>query len=159
MARVGRRGSFVRGPRRLTDWAFGVQATGYTTVAAGSKVLLASIASTALLPIAPATVIRTRGYISVASDQSAGIEDVIGAFGMAFVNETARALGVTAIPGPASESLFDGWFVHQLFEFKHISNTSSPQSMGFEIDSKAMRKFDSDLGLVFMVENNSASNG
>ena len=80
---------------------------------------------------------------------------------MALINETARALGVTAIPGPGTDSLYDGWFVHQFVMQKLIraSGVGFTEGQVYEIDSKAMRKFEGDEGLVFMVENNSPTDG
>ena len=153
--------SFHRGVKRATDWQLATLSSGYVTVAANSKVLIASIGSSALAGISPATIVRTRGMLSVASDQSAAPEAQIGGFGVGFVNEVARALGVTALPGPVNEALWDGWFVHQFFQqrFEELSQVGfdTTGAIQYVIDSKAMRKFESDEGLVFMVENNATT--
>ena len=149
------RGGFARAPKRQTDWRLSLVSVGFTTVATSTKSLLASLSAATLGVIAPSTVVRTRGMITVTSDQGAAIEDQIGSFGMAFVNEVARALGVTALPGPTTDVLFDGWFVHQFFQQAGI-RADDPVGRTYVIDSKAMRKFDSDLGLVFMCENTGA---
>ena len=147
--------------RRQTDWALGVSSIGDTAVAAGTKVLISSFPAATLTNFAPGTIVRTRGIISVLTDQIATSELILGAFGVAFVNETARALGVSAIPGPHTDPLFDGWFVHQYIMDRLLLADATGQIVGvrFIIDSKAMRKFDSDTGLVVMVENGNASFG
>ena len=161
MAR-GRRQFVGRGSKRLTDWTFGLQSTAATNVPAASKVLVASIASSVLLDIAPATIIRAHGVFHISTDAPTASEFQIGGIGIGFVNEVARALGVTAIPGPVTDALWDGWFVHQFLAQRSLSQTSvgfasSQFGRTYTIDSKAMRKFDSDVGLVFMAENTHAS--
>ena len=156
MARVVGRQMNARRTRRATDWSLGLIAAGKTSVAANSKVLVASLSEASLLPIAPATVVRTRGAVQISSDQSAADEDQIGSIGVAFVSEVARALGVTAIPGPSTETLWDGWFVHQFFQQRFLFASNTGEHLGlrqYEIDSKAMRKFEGAQGLVFMCEN------
>ena len=46
-----------------------------------------------------------------ATNETAASENQLGAFGIALVNDVAAALGVTGIPGPATDALWDGWFV------------------------------------------------
>ncbi len=165
MARFRRQNVGRAGPKRLTDWSLGVLSTGFVAIAAQTKVLLVSFSSAALAVDAPATIIHTRGIIAIASDQIVATEDQVGAFGIAFVNETARALGVTAIPGPGTDSLYDGWFVHQQFaqHFMFAAGTErafdARGATQYVIDSKAMRKFESDEGMVVMLENTDANDG
>ncbi len=151
-ARYSKRG----GTRRSTDWQLGVIATGFTTVPANSKVLLTSFLSATLLLFSPSTIVRTRGLITWASDQVGAAESPMGAFGVSFVNEVAAALGVTALPGPGLDQLFDGWFVHQHLQHRFEGTGQGPVYNQIVIDSKAMRKFESDEALVVMVENTSA---
>jgi len=160
--RAGR--SFVRSraPKRQTDWGLSIESVAPITVAPATKVLLATFAPLVLSLFAPSTIVRTRGYLTVVSDQRAVIESQIGGFGVAFVNSVAAALGVTGLPGPTSDDLFDGWFVHKTFGQQMLSGTDvafqqTMASDSYEIDSKAMRKFDSDMALVVMVENSHAT--
>ncbi len=150
--------------KRLTDWAISFTTASLVTVPVASKVLLASVTAAQLAILGPATVVRTRGRILILSDQTAGSERQFGAIGLGFVNETARALGVTALPGPSSLALWDGWFMHQFIAQAFTFGTAvgfmtQGQGFGYEIDSKAMCKFDTDDGLVLMAENSSASDG
>ncbi len=156
--RFGGRNVGGRIARRATDWFFSLESVGYTTVAANSKVLLALTLPAAMSLVAPATIVRTRGVISIRSDQSAASEDQVGAFGFGLVNPVAASLGVTGLPGPASEALWDGWFVHQWFAATN-ADQAAPFNMMQIIDSKAMRKIDADEAIVVMIENSSAANG
>ena len=159
------RSSFAgRRSKRATDWAIGANSTGGITVPAASKVLLIGFSAATLAPQAPATIVRTRGVLTIFSDQGAAAENQIGAFGIALVNDTARALGPTAIPGPSSVSLWDGWFVfqefHQNFTFgSAVGTQQGGAGMSYVLDSKAMRKFEGDQGLVVMIENGHATHG
>ena len=148
-----------RGSKRLVDWELGIFSTGFTAVAEGSKVLVASFSAAALDPVAPATIVRTRLRISVESNQVIASEDQLGAFGLSFQNEVARALGVTGLAGPVTDFNFD-WFVYQPI----CQRTTFVDGTGFrridteyEIDSKAMRKFSGGSALVIMAENISST--
>ncbi len=163
MANRRRGGNFSRGSPRLTDWALGTFPISSTAIPAATKVLAVSFGAAVLTTVGPGTIIRTRGTLWVGSDQTTATEDQAGALGIAFVNETARALGVTAIPGPATDALFDGWFVHQFIAQRvyNITNAGVDMAAGhvYNIDSKAMRKFEGDEGLVIMLENTGSTDG
>ncbi len=135
--------------------------TGYSLVAPASKVLLVLVPSGMLEADSPGTIVRTRGLLSIATDQVAGTEDQVGAFGIGLVNDVAGALGITALPGPATDCQWAGWFVWQAFlqEFRFGDATGFAPGAGiqYEIDSKAMRKFGSDQSLVMMIENTDAA--
>ena len=88
----------------------------------------------------------------------------MGAFGLAFVTRVAQTLGVTGLPSPVTDANWDGWFVHQFFNQRFTISTAvgtvnSAFGDGFEVDSKAMRKFDGEDGLVMVAENANASHG
>ena len=144
------------GPKRLTEWSLGTFPVGVVLVGVNTKVLALSFSAADLSVQAPATIIRTRGVLWVRSDQDAAEELQLGAFGVGFVNETARALGVTAIPGPSTDALWDGWFVHQPIvqsSKRNVAGSGGMSGIQYQIDSKAMRKFEGDEGLAIMVEN------
>ncbi len=157
MARFARTTAVMRRPsKRHVGWDLAVVADGYVDVAAGAKAVLATVTVAGLVSVGPGTVVRSRGFISTRTDQNAASEDQIGAFGIGFVNSVAGTLGITALPGPVTEALWDGWFVHQFFADRFTRGdttgfTSRTQTL--EIDSKAMRKFDQDQNMVLMVEN------
>jgi len=113
-----------------------------------------------LEPESPATIVRTRLELSIKPTTTASDTNMVGAFGVAFVNTVAATLGITALPGPAAECAWGGWFVWQPI----VTSFQVTTDVGFQgqidrkytIDSKAMRKFESDQALVMMIENNTA---
>ncbi len=160
--RIGRRSFGVggRAQRRQTDWRIQLQTAAYFNVPAASKLLIARIGSAQLDDFSPGTLVRSRGILSVRPASVAANAQMLGAFGCAFVNETAAALGVTGIPGPATDGNFDGWFVWQGITGDFQQSTAAAWGLTdrqWEIDSKAMRKFAGDSSLVFMIENEHAT--
>ncbi len=95
-------------------------------------------------------------HLSPKSDQSVATEEVFGAFGIGLVNVVAGALGITALPGPATHLLWPGWFVWQPFmqrlEFKSAVGIEPGFFKEYVIDSKAMRKVKEDESLMGMLE-------
>ncbi len=153
--------AFRTGSKRQTDWAFGFFTSAFIAIPANSKVLLSSIPSSTLLTFAPSTIIRTRGMVSVITDTGSATEQQIGSVGLALVSDIARAAGAASIPGPSQEATWDGWFVHQFFAQKFAFGTgvafNSNAANNMTIDSKAMRKFETDQALVLMVQNDHAT--
>ena len=140
----------VRAPgrRQPTNWARGFSTDGaYVTVAPSTKVLLGSF-SPSVAGINE-TVRRTRGLISIVSDQTSVIETQAGAFGMVMVTDLAIAAGAASIPGPITDASDDGWFVWQAF-FQSGLQTSFNN---YEFDSKAMRRMQDGYSAAIMVEN------
>ena len=159
MARFARTTAVRRGPskQRYVGWDLAAINTSMTVIAANTKAVLATFTTAALVNVGPGTIVRTRGIFSVSSDQAAASEVQIGAMGVGFVNSVAGTLGITALPGPSTEALWDGWFVHQFFsdrfEFQTAAGFESRTMDRYIIDSKAMRKFDQDQNMVIVVEN------
>ncbi len=158
---MARRG-FVRTGRvsekRLTQWVGSADISTQVALAAGAAVLDQSLVLTGL----PATVVRTRGIITVYSDQTAANEEPFGAIGMCVVSDQALAIGVTAVPTPITDSGSDLFFLHQYFAAPvkattDIAFANVSQTYGF--DSKAMRKISEDESLIIVVENASATAG
>jgi len=151
------RGSFVRGSRRLTDWGVQVATNGQIAVAANSKVLLAAVPAATLDDQAPATIVRTRGYLSVVTDAGGVQETQVGAFGIALFNSVSLNAGIASLPSPDTNATFDGWFVWDSFGQVNLVNTAvgidAQGATRYVIDSKAMRKFDRDMGLALIAEN------
>jgi len=153
-----RRSGFVQSKRRLTQWVGSAPITAVAALAANTVVLDQSLVLLGL----PATVIRTRGIITIISDQVGASEAPFGAVGFSVVSDQAQAVGITAIPDPISDSGSDLFFVHQYFDaplnvgtaasFANISKT-------FAFDSKAMRKVSEDQTIVVSVANSSATAG
>ena len=126
---------------------------GEVAVALGAKVLLASTAGFGLG--SAGTIVRSRGLLQIRVNTTGADVSWDGAFGMAVVSDTARATGITAIPGPFSDSDWSGWYVHQFcageLEFS-MSVGRLILNWDYNIDSKAMRKVGGDEALVFVYE-------
>ena len=153
---------------RRTDGGLSVDTVQELNVPLSSKLLVASIdiggGGQGPVVVAPFTLVRTRGYFWIGSDQNAGGEVQTGAVGIAKVNGTAAALGITALPDPVTDSAWDGWWFHQYFGQKFQLGTNvgfiEPGAGGsYVIDSKAMRKFEDNDAIVIVAANGSASFG
>ena len=155
---MARRHVVVRGSvrsRRATQWVASSLETAVTNLA-GSSVLL----DQTLTGTEPFTVVRTRGTLWVGSDQVATNEIAIGSLGMAVVSDQAAAIGVTAIPTPATDQESDLFFLWTPF----LSDTRVVSAVGFEtntfsrndFDSKAMRKVNENETIVVVLENSSS---
>ena len=117
-------------------------------------VLLAGTLNAATLAQRPFTIVRTHILITCKSDQQIATEEGNAGFGMMVVNDTAAALGVTAIPGPVSDA-GSPWFVWQPLQWNFLfaSGVGVQPENGtqYVVDSKAMRKvgIDQDIAMVF----------
>ena len=137
------------GHRRLTQWV-GPAIQGYVSVASAGATLIASV------PLdEAATIVRTRGQVSVKPFTFAADLNVVGAIGLGIVSSEALAVGVTAVPEPFADGDWGGWFVWRSFSFHYEFGTAvgqSIESMDFEIDSKAMRKGGPNESVVIVAE-------
>ncbi len=149
-----------RGARRKTQWI-------RTDAASGGTDFKALAAATAVIDqnvpgVAPDTIIRLRGMLQVASDQSGANEEPFGAFGIAVVSEQAFAIGVTAVPTPYTDADSDLWMMHGYFAAPIRFNDATGFgniSQRVDFDSKAMRKLNEDETLIIVLENASATDG
>ena len=94
------------------------------------------------------------------SDQQAATEDQLGAVGMHICNDSAVAVGATAMLGPITDQSDDAWFLwHPIVQrFRFGSNIGFDGSDGhlYLIDSRAQRKLQEGQSAVLMIENASA---
>ena len=151
-----------RGPRRATDWLSSADTTVRDSLAASTAVLDSAFTAAQINALGPLTVVRTRGYIWVSSDQVGAIEEPFGALGFMVVREQARIAGIAAVPTPIAEEPDDGFFVHQFFQGAMIQSAAGMAAPGWStymFDSKAQRKVSPDDAIVITVENASASHG
>ncbi len=149
-----------RGQRRATEWIGSADSTAVSSLAAGAGVLNQSFAFSA----EPATVVRTRGSLWVASDQVAATEEPFGALGFIVVRDAAFSAGVASIPTPITEEGDDGWFLWQAFlaSFQAGGGTYTGdvnQYVRYDFDSKAQRKVQDGDTVVVMLENASSTAG
>ncbi len=158
--RTGRRSGLVfRGgrSRRETQWldsgTFSVQ------LASDLSAVLTNSLGAVPLALRPFTIVRTRGILSLQSDQQAATESPQASFGMAIVSEQAVAIGITAVPTPVTDRGSDLWFVYEsMFAEWTFSSAVGSQSflMTRAVDSKAMRKVEDGEDMVFVAESDSA---
>ena len=151
---VSFRGPALRqGQRRKSTW---IQISlGPTTIASSGSVLIGSL-NAAALAFRPFTVVRTRIYMHIESDQSAASEQVRGAFGAIVVSDQAVAAGVASIPVPVTHSDAP-FFVYEPFVnsflFGDGTGFITPVGTNIIIDSKAMRKVDVNEDIALQAQN------
>jgi len=151
MARRVSRPRFIRPAKGKKVWLSGGFAAG--AVATG-KNLLGVLNASALL-LRPFTVLRTRLFVNFQSDQLVASENPQGAFGMIVVSDTASGVGITAVPGPVSNT-DAAWLVYEglisPFVFVSAIGFQEPVGQNIVVDSKAMRKVGHDDDLIQVVE-------
>jgi len=106
------------------------------------------------------TIVRVRGLLLVKLQAYTTDQDVNGAFGMCVVSDEAFAAGAASIPRPFDDAGWDGWFVWQPFSFRYEFHSATGDiigSVGWDIDSKAMRKVTDNETVVCMVESQSGA--
>ena len=94
------------------------------------------------------TVIRLRGFFELVLEAASNAGDGFdGALGIGIVSTPAFTIGVTAVPTPLVDIEWEGWMYHQFFSLHSPvalqASTAAANFLRMEIDSKAMRKFDS----------------
>ncbi len=153
--RIARRSGLVlRGGRNRRDTLWGGVVFTSNTLVADTPILFGGL-SAAGLALRPFTIIRVRMAVNVSSDQSVAVENYAAAIGMAVVSDQALAVGVTAVPTPASEFDSDLWFMYQSFAGRISAVTSTginDSSPTVNVDSRAMRKVEEGQDLALVVE-------
>ena len=151
MARQTRRDARVA-PRRMMEWLS--VAVGSSALAGSSTILLASLNATALAA-RPFTVIRSRLWLHVESDQIVAGEIARGAFGAIVVSDNAVAAGTGSIPQPALDTDAP-WFVYEpwinSFVFGDGTGFVEPAGTNIVVDSKAMRKVGSNEDIALQIQ-------
>ncbi len=167
MARVftNRKSGFIQrsgAMRRETLWIGGSFLN--TTLGTANTANLLTSLNAAALALRPFTVVRTRGYWQIRSDQIGATELLQAAYGQCVVSDEAVAIGVTAIPTPSTDNNSDLWFVYEAagaaFQFNSgVGVENWAGSAPLAIDSKAMRKVEDGQDLVEVIENSPLSDG
>ncbi len=160
---TARRSGFItRGGRQVRETVWVPLATiQQATLAAASTALLFGGLSAGALALRPFTVIRTRGFWHVQSDQGIADERYQVAFGQAVVTTQAQAIGVTAVPTAATDADSDAFYVYDVILGSYNTGDTEIDSRGIykAFDSKAMRKVDDGFDLVATIETFSTSSG
>jgi len=158
--RTAGKSGFIRrsgGTRRESLWV-GVAASS-TTLVALTPVLFAGLSAT-ILGLRPFTIVRTRGHISLSTDQVSASESQSAAMGFAVVSDQAFAVGVTAVPTPITDIDSDLFFVYESM----VNNFLFGSAIGFQagsgvhrtFDSKAMRKVEEGQDVAITVESDTS---
>ena len=92
------------------------------------------------------TIVRLRGFVELILTSASALGDGFdGAIGIGIVSAPAFAIGVTAVPTPITEIEWEGWLWHQFFSLTApTAAQDSENRQVFEVDSKAMRKINSE---------------
>ena len=156
------RGSFRQGrsvsrpARRKSVWGLGPGSTDALSLIASS----ASIVGSGVAPISDGlTVVRIRGELLLSLENAVtALDGFRGAFGIGDVSLPAFTAGIGSIPTPLAEESDENWLYHRYFTIIAASapgetwaNAGSP-TVRIEVDSKAMRKQDTDRVLYAAIE-------
>ncbi len=135
------------GQRRDSLWVI-VDSAATTMTASGGTLIYTSNA--ALAAYRPYTIVRSRVFAHLKSDQAAVTENQWAAFGLCVVSQQASDIGVTAVPTPLTDLSSDLWFLHQIMGRAFVFNTSGATEQGsrYEIDSRVMRKVEEGQDLI-----------
>ncbi len=138
--------------RRETFW-LGI---GHNSVALAASATAALTNSTPadILAQRPFTIVRTIINWLAHSDQSAATENYVGNVGYSVVSEQAIAIGISAVPTPATDQGSDMFFLHQSWEgrFELVGADVTTNLVSREVESKAMRKVEDGQDIAFAVE-------
>ena len=150
-----RQGLSARGPRRKTAWGIGPGGDGVVSITGvGSTLIGAGAAST----LEGSTVVRLRGHLLIQANTAVGTQDhMTGAFGIGIVQNTAFTAGIASVPTPVTESSDENWLFHQFFSIAPPAGGETwadgvSSALRMDVDTKAMRHFDSDRILYAAVE-------
>ncbi len=145
---------------RKTFWFSGLS-TRVTLAAALSSTIVTSL-NAAALALRPFTIVRTRGYVSIFSDQVGASENQTAAYGEIVVSDQALAIGVTAVPTPITDSQSSWHVYHALADHFNFADGTGLQQfamINYPIDSKAMRKVEEGEDLIAVAELAAISDG
>jgi len=156
---AGFRNRLVRQGRK-TFWFSGTSVESAIT-AANTAVVQTSL-NAAALALRPFTIVRTRGYFHIISDQLSANERYEAAYGLIVVSDQAVAIGVTAVPTPSTDSQ-SGWFVYErgvdAHQFITGAGFQSHTGLFQTFDSKAMRKVEEGQDVISVAETGPNSQG
>ena len=141
-----------RSQRRAVSWddvSFGDS----TVITATSNTLIAT--GFALTSEPETTLVRLRGLVRMQLASSNGIGSGFdGAVGICLVATPAFAAGVASVPSPLDEAAYP-WIYYQHFNVRGQIGSEVTGDMAFQrlvIDSKAMRKWNEDQTLIFVIQ-------
>ena len=144
--------------RRLSTWFFISPAE--TTLASSTTAVLLGTLNAAALAMRPFTIVRTHMAIWLRSDQAAAVETQSCALGLAVVSDQAVAVGISAVPTPATDIGSQLWLAHRFINADESSLTDRTRGGQFlQLDSKAMRKVEVGQDLAIVAEGSGPGSG
>jgi len=159
--RRSRAGGYNRaGKSRRESFWVGILGTS-TALVSGTPVLFTGF-SAAVLALRPFTIVRSRGWLSISTDQAIASEDFAGALAFAVVSDQALAIGVTAVPTPVADIDSDLWFVYEKIGGRVTAVTSTGISGSLvtkPFDSRAMRKVEDGQDVAILEESETGFDG
>ena len=142
------------------SWAGAIPAT-FVTVPPASKILLATL--TLSNQGIDETILRTIGQVTVMSDQSASLEDQMGAIGFCLAIDTAVGVGIGSLPDSVTDVGDDIWFMYQGFaqemDVGSAIGFDSFKGHTYTVDSRAKRIMHSGMTGALIAANAHASFG
>jgi len=138
------------GFRRQTAWSDGVGGTGLTSLSvSGSQIVGSSVQAS----VEGVTIVRQRGLLNLVllSATSAG-DGFQGAVGIGLATLAALAIGITAVPTPITEQDAESWLWWHSVSLHQGQANGTPAIQEIVVDSKAMRKFPTEMGLYAAIE-------
>ena len=152
--------------RRQTTWIQGPSSLSGAITATGKTLMSGQISDPASFE--RGTIVRIRGsYTALQTTGAAAGDGFAIALGIGLFDEVALAAGVASLPGPLDQMDWDGWIWHsfgvtQVHTATIADGVNSASSVfRFEVDSKAMRKWDVGVqvlaGVIDVVELGTAS--
>jgi len=145
-----------RSQRRKTAWSDGTGGTGITS-STQTEAVFVGAALTATQE--GATIARMRGYFKAILTAGVSVVDGFsGAFGIGIASLAAVTAGIGSVPTPLTEQSSENWLYWHAFSVHLVTATigdgANATSVVFErnIDTKAMRKFPTDVALYAAIE-------
>ena len=146
--------------RRTSIWLF-IAPTSTLLSGPSTTVLLGGL-NAAAQALRPFTVVRTRGYWQISSDQVVASELQHAALGFCVVSDQAFAAGVASVPTPFAELGSDLWFSHDTLVSEFVFADASGfinAGVGKDFGSKAMRKVEEGSNIAQVIEASAVSDG
>ena len=149
------RAVLARAPRRSTAWGIGPGGAGSTVSSGPSTAIMGSGSQST---VEGSTVVRIRGQILIQMISAAtALDQMGGAVGIGIAQLPAFTAGIGSLPTPITEVDDENWLWHSFFSLEALAATptwssGTGQALRFDIDAKAMRKFDTDRVLYGAIE-------
>jgi len=154
---MARHRTVVRSTKKHNNaWGALAAGGGFVAVAASTKVLVGTVALSN--PNIDETILRVVGMLAVVSDQTAAVEQQLGACGLIIVSDQAITAGAASIPGPNTDADHDGWFCHTFF-VQQQEEAANLGSRLYDFVSKGRRIVQEGEQIAIMFENGHATHG